>query len=403
MRKRANVTREQKTMRALAAHGRRGSCANLQTGEPDPNGTDWAHIFDKLGDIDEDGHFDHEGHTDDMIPWYAPPLQRQRWGEDTQLPHVNWGDLFFDLFYVAMAYNLGVMLVSAMNTEDWLRGIIYFVGTFGPLWTTWEVDMFHNSRYTTVDYAHRMFEVIRYLFVSLAVCHVKPVELLSDPKSLETLLFTAAIMCEAMMNLALCFELYFVGEGDREAIRNHTMTKIKSQQMPTLLVYIGAFVAAVVNFVRPDEESSYDKGRLLASDPYDAYDAYESASLSEPLWKLADLPLTLTAVAYLVHAMVIGLRKVFITSGKRGDIRDRYVPHNVDYVIHRYGEWILLMIGEGILSLTIVETVEVRDYYIITTFGILTIIFIQVRFLPSPYKLCHARTRLPTTHLFHHR
>ena len=49
-----------------------------------------------------------------------------------------------------------------------------------------------------------------------------------------------------------------------------------------------------------------------------------------------------------------------------------------DYVIHRYGEWILLMIGEGILSLLIVETAEVKDYYIITTFGVITIIFIQI-------------------------
>ena len=42
-------------------------------------------------------------------------------------------------------------------------------------------------------------------------------------------------------------------------------------------------------------------------------------------------------------------------------------------MIHRYGEWILLMIGEGILSLLIVETVEVGDYYLITAFGILTV------------------------------
>jgi len=36
------------------------------------------------------------------------------------------------------------------------------------------------------------------------------------------------------------------------------------------------------------------------------------------------------------------------------------------------------MIGEGILSLLIVETVEARDYYFVTVFGILTIIFIQI-------------------------
>jgi hypothetical protein len=29
-----------------------------------------------------------------------PSKQRLRWGEDHVLPHVNWGGLFFDLFYV---------------------------------------------------------------------------------------------------------------------------------------------------------------------------------------------------------------------------------------------------------------------------------------------------------------
>lgn len=39
-------------------------------------------------------------------PWYNPPIQRQRWCEDQSLPHVNWGDIFFDLFYVGAAFNL---------------------------------------------------------------------------------------------------------------------------------------------------------------------------------------------------------------------------------------------------------------------------------------------------------
>ena len=41
----------------------------------------------------------HAGHVEGL-PWYAHPIQRQRWNEDHVLPHVDWGDLFFDLFYV---------------------------------------------------------------------------------------------------------------------------------------------------------------------------------------------------------------------------------------------------------------------------------------------------------------
>ena len=74
---------------------------------------------DKDGDDDNDHHHDH----DVNIPWYSVPVQRQRWGDDQVLPHINWGDLFFDLFYVAAAYNLGTLLISAMNKGDWNRGV----------------------------------------------------------------------------------------------------------------------------------------------------------------------------------------------------------------------------------------------------------------------------------------
>ena len=36
-----------------------------------------------------------------MNNWFRKsPIQRQRWGDKQLMPHVNWGDLFFDLFYV---------------------------------------------------------------------------------------------------------------------------------------------------------------------------------------------------------------------------------------------------------------------------------------------------------------
>lgn len=60
-------------------------------------------------DLDPQGHLKesvchqhgdaHGGHAE-ILPWYAPPIQRQRWNEDHVLPHVDWGDLFYDLFYV---------------------------------------------------------------------------------------------------------------------------------------------------------------------------------------------------------------------------------------------------------------------------------------------------------------
>jgi hypothetical protein len=43
---------------------------------------------------------------------YARPRQRQNWGDTQVLPRVNWGDLFFDLYYVAAAYNVSFSFSS---------------------------------------------------------------------------------------------------------------------------------------------------------------------------------------------------------------------------------------------------------------------------------------------------
>mmetsp|Transcript_13831 Transcript_13831/g.30079 ORF Transcript_13831/g.30079 Transcript_13831/m.30079 type:complete len:1067 (+) Transcript_13831:294-3494(+) len=371
----ARTEQERRTLRRLTLIGRRASTANVAATNDTSAANDvaWENIFNELAEIDEDGHF-HDG-EDHIIPWYSPPVQRQRWGQDQILPHINWGDLFFDLFYVAAAYNLGVMLTSGMNPQDWPRGVIYFIGTFGPMYGSWETSMYYSSRYTVVDYAHRLFEVIRFLFVSVAVLHIKPLPLMADPKSSEVLTFTLAVVLESMMHFGLNCELYFKGQGDRAAIQNHTSVKMKNQLLPTLLVYFAAFVVAVVQYAQPAD--GYSRRLAAASDTYgSAYDTYAGAN--EPRWVLSDLPLTLTAIAYLQNIFFTTWRKMRATSGKHGDIRQRFVPNNVDYVIHRYGEWILLMIGEGILSLLIVETTESGDYYIITTFGVLTVIFLQV-------------------------
>ena len=109
-----------------------------------------------------------------MLPFYCRPVQRQLWEDDQVLPHINWHDLFFDLIFVAAAYNLGVMLITAMNQDDWPRGCLYFVGIFGSLYTIWENDVIYAARYTLVDYSHRIPAILRFLCVSFAALKIKP-------------------------------------------------------------------------------------------------------------------------------------------------------------------------------------------------------------------------------------
>ena len=69
------------------------------------NSAEWDAILQDLDRNDENGHGGINDHKS-MPPFYSPPVQRQRYGDDKVLPHVGWGDLFFDLFYVGAAYNL---------------------------------------------------------------------------------------------------------------------------------------------------------------------------------------------------------------------------------------------------------------------------------------------------------
>jgi hypothetical protein len=63
------------------------------------------------------------------IRLYSPPHQRQKWGETQCLPRVNWGDLFFDLFFVGATYQVSLIV----GEDPSLTGILYAAGTFLPL------------------------------------------------------------------------------------------------------------------------------------------------------------------------------------------------------------------------------------------------------------------------------
>ena len=57
--------------------------------------------------------------------------------------------------------------------------------------------------------------------------------------------------------------------------------------------------------------------------------------------------------------------------------RSKTVPTNVEFMIRRYGEWVMLMLGEGILSLLLVDIVQIGDYYVTFVSGLISIVLLQ--------------------------
>jgi Bacterial low temperature requirement A protein (LtrA) len=62
------------------------------------------------------------------------------------------------------------------------------------------------------------------------------------------------------------------------------------------------------------------------------------------------------------------------------------VPINVDFFIHRQGEWIMLMLGESVLSLLIVDLNSGVEYYSTFFCGIISIILLEyLHFRSQPH------------------
>lgn len=307
-----------------------------------------------------------------IIPWYSPPMQRVFYGKPQVLPHVNWGDLFLDLFFVAAAYNLGALLISSMNESDWLRGLVYFVGIFGALYRTWYNDLTFSSRYTVVDQFHRLIWGFKFFVIGVAIIFITPLNLMGDPQRNDTPGFILALLVESLITFGLNLETYFKAQGDRTPIKKHAKRMILNEDLPTMFFYIAAFILATLGYYNVDIYGNHSSdgdhrmlagesnigcssgGRLLLSRmlgatevgcPSDVHRKLAPATAGDGCtchtginFSTDDVPMAIVLFAYWFYNVFSFSYQLKLAS-KEKDIRDRFVPNNLDYVVHRYGEW----------------------------------------------------------------
>ena len=58
-------------------------------------------------------------------------------------------------------------------------------------------------------------------------------------------------------------------------------------------------------------------------------------------------------------------------------LKEVTTPVNINFTLHRYGEWVMLLLGESVLSLLIVSLSLDGSYYFTVFMGILTMVIIQ--------------------------
>jgi hypothetical protein len=74
---------------------------------------------------------------------------------------------------------------------------------------------------------------------------------------------------------------------------------------------------------------------------------------------------------------------------------------NITFATHRWGEWTMLMLGESVLSMLIVDITESAEYYKTFFSGILSITLLEfLHFRSQPHEGSRSRIHSPHASIF---
>jgi hypothetical protein len=324
-------------------------------------------------------------------------------------PHTNWGDIFFDLFYVAAAYNLGNLLRQAYAAI----GLLYAAGLFFPIQNLWAYKMMYDSRYYFADDVwHRGYELAVLMALATAVSNIRSVDILAHAAdSIDLFLYALAITIGYALAMGRLIEICACYQWSQSSRARSNPTKQGNNDNSeendnglypeayvacrrdllgmcgTMVFLVAATIyTGVLYFGNSDRHSKSDpeyaeniptNATETADDSHRFRWMAESAEHEENQEKEDHLAIWLLLSAIFINLVWWVVVAVSLTH-RSVDRKTITVPMNVDYIIHRYGEWIMLMLGESVLSLLVVDVVETNTYYQIFVCGLLSIILIQV-------------------------
>jgi hypothetical protein len=195
----------------------------------------------------------------------------------------------------------------------------------------WYDKLYFDARFTTRpghDAFHRFLEIIQLCFVATALSRIRSVDVLSHPCSHSDMFqFSLALFLNSLVTIGRYVEVIKFAIGDPGA---HIVARrdIAWRIVPTLFLLAAAVESGI----------SYYTTKNGAGD--ESCPAYEN-----PIWY---------CLASWFSWVIIGYCDQVLLAPKWVCI-ETTVPLNVHFCMHRYGEWFMLMFGESIMSLLIVE------------------------------------------------
>ena len=209
---------------------------------------------------------------------------------------------------------------------------------------------------------------------------------MTDPTYKNTFMMTLWFFLELLIRIALELELYFFTKGDQIAIKSQSKRHLLTEILPVSVFYLAATIIAA----------------RLHHEAYDAYDAYENTvdvlddvndsdpghttavveehhrflfskheiqkhELPEMKWdafwnQKVNLPIILVIFRVMYSHLTMGVTSLVLSP--KPNIRSLIVPMNIDFLIHRFGEFNMIFFGEAIMGLLIVKSAETKYYRI---------------------------------------
>jgi hypothetical protein len=217
------------------------------------------------------------------------------------------------------------------------RGVLYFVTCFFAAISMWRDKVYYDSRYVIDDdLYHRFFETMLFVGVAFGFVHINPVSIMSNPREHPDM-FAFALVATffTILNFLGYMEIYFYGVGQRSVLKDAALRDIRLRTVPFGLQLAATIVAGVEYFVNG---AGAQGGNGYTDQSFEeGYSAGQTYTNDIPIWLLLGSQLIQNL------AMVITIQFLF---PKDGSHKNHAVPINITFLVHRDGEWIMLMLGE---------------------------------------------------------
>jgi len=337
------------------------------------------------------------------IAYYCPPRQLRRWDEHEPHPETDWQDLFFDLLFVGGAYQSGNLMAYSMVTGQAWKAFPWFAVIFMTLAQQWFMKLYLQSRFSFVSFFHGILsDTLEFTFMAFAIWNVPGLKMNVDVTITGDHDFEVAHDDHAHAHRHLsdlghlmaedhvtADDFYFYGDVEEEHTgSNEKSISVQFTPLDQLIYNVDDHTYGFSLFICLNSvlyllkwcEVLYmpeaTPGALFLS----KYMILWYAVISTVFASAAIVARKSTDDKYYTNegsadclyiwatgvALFVSFFMAWVTFlNRKEDVREYEVPMSVNYIIHRLGEWAMLMMGETVLSLIVAPRDDDRKNYVI--------------------------------------